>query len=64
MNRMNVLQQLEPYVGRFFSQEYVRKEILKMNDEDIRNTERQIKQESGSETEQPQDGNDSEVPEA
>jgi hypothetical protein len=64
MNRMNVLQQLEPYVGRFFSQEYVRKEILKMNDEDIRNTEQQIKQEAGDESQQPQDDNDSEVPEA
>lgn len=53
MNRINTLAQMEPYVGRFFSQEYIRKNILRMTDEDIRQTEDQIKKEAGQD--QPQE---------
>lgn len=63
MNRMNTLSQMEPYVGRFFSQEYIRKEILKMTDEEIRQTEMQISQESGQQQDTEQSGQESEVPE-
>ena len=50
--RYNMLQQIEPYIGKFISQEYVRKRVLRMTDEDIEQIDKQIRQEGG---EQPED---------
>lgn len=50
--RYNMLQQIEPYIGKFISQEYVRKQVLRMTDEDIDQIDKQIRQEGG---EQPED---------
>lgn len=44
-NRVGVLSQVEPYIGRFFSDEYVKKNILKQTDDEINNIAEQIKKE-------------------
>lgn len=44
-NRITLLQFVDPYVGRYYSKEWVRKNILKQTDEDIEEIEEQIKTE-------------------
>jgi hypothetical protein len=48
-NRLDMLGQIESYVGTYFSKEYVRKQVLRMNDEEIEEVENQIKDEEGGE---------------
>ena len=55
-NRLDMLGQIESYVGTYFSKEYVKKNVLRMNDEEIEEIEQQIKDESGSEMEIEDDG--------
>ena len=43
--RITTLEQLEPYVGKYFSNEYVRKVILKQSDQDIIDINKSIKDE-------------------
>ena len=45
-NRLNALQNVEAYVGTFFSKEYVLKKVLRMNDTEIQDMRDQIKKES------------------
>ena len=47
--RLDMLGQIESYVGQYFSKEYVRKHVLRMSDEEIEEIENQIKDESGGE---------------
>ena len=54
-NRLDMLGQIESYVGTYFSKEYVKKNVLRMNDEEIEEIEQQIKDESGSEMGAPED---------
>jgi hypothetical protein len=54
-NRIDMLGQIESYVGTYFSKEYVRKNVLRMSDEEIEEIENQIKDESGSEMGAPGD---------
>jgi len=44
--RLDMLGQIESYVGTYFSQEYVKKKILRMTDEEIDDIQVQIKDES------------------
>jgi len=44
-NRINTLAMLDPYVGKYYSEEWVRKNILQMTDEDINKIEKQIDEE-------------------
>jgi hypothetical protein len=44
-NRVDVLNQIQPYVGTYYSMQYVRKNILKMTDEQIQNIENENEQE-------------------
>lgn len=44
-DRMSMLNEVEPYVGKYFSQEYVKKKILKLTEEDIESLEKEIDQE-------------------
>mgnify|MGYP001248828807 FL=1 len=48
-NRLDMLGQIESYVGTYFSKEYVRKNVLRMNDEEIEEIENQMKDEEGGE---------------
>ena len=54
-NRLDMLGTIESYVGTYFSKEYVRKNVLRMSDEEIEEIENQIKDESGSEMGAPGD---------
>ena len=54
-NRIDMLGQIESYVGTYFSKEYVRKNVLRMSDEEIEEIENKIKDESGSEMGAPGD---------
>ena len=33
--RLNLVQQVEPYIGKYYSQDYVRRQILRQTDEEI-----------------------------
>ncbi len=46
-NRLDMLGQIESYVGTYFSKEYVRKNVLRMSDEEIEEVENQMKDEGG-----------------
>ena len=43
--RINTLNMIDPYVGRYFSAEWVKKKVLRMSDEDIEEMEKQIEEE-------------------
>jgi hypothetical protein len=43
--RVGLLQTVDPYIGRYYSAKWVRKNVLQMNDEDIEQMEKEIKQE-------------------
>jgi len=45
--RLDMLGQIESYVGTYFSKEYVKKNVLRMTDEEIEEIETQIKDEQG-----------------
>jgi len=47
--RLDMLGQVESYVGTYFSKEYVKKNILRMSDEEIEEIETQISDEEGGE---------------
>lgn len=53
-NRLQMLGMVDPYVGRYFSQEWVKKNILQLTDDDIKAMDKQI----GSEPEPVQLGPD------
>jgi len=47
--RINLLGNLEPYVGKFYSIEWVRKNVLQMSEEEIQDMDKQIKAEESDE---------------
>ena len=46
--RIDLLQTVDEYVGKYFSVEYVRKQLLKQTEEDIKDIDAQIKKENDS----------------
>ena len=48
--RVGLLQTVDPYIGRYYSAKWVRKNILQMNDEDIQQMEKEIKEEEDNGT--------------
>jgi hypothetical protein len=50
-NRATVLQQLEPYVGKYYSKDYVYKNVLLMNEEEIEDMKVKIETERKEESE-------------
>ena len=54
-NRVNMLQQVAPFIGQFYSTEYVQKQILRMTDEDIEQMQAQMAQDRPPQ--EPSDGN-------
>jgi hypothetical protein len=57
LNRMGVLQMVDPYVGRYYSKEWVRRNVLMMNDEDIEEIDEQIANEQAANTPVDDQGN-------
>ena len=43
--RLNSLQAAEPYIGKYYSQDYVRRQILRQTDEEIIEQDKLIKKE-------------------
>ena len=48
--RVGLLQTVDPYIGRYYSSKWVRKNILQMNEEDIQQMEKEIKEEEDNGT--------------
>jgi hypothetical protein len=43
--RVQILQQLDPFVGKYYSQAWIRKNVLRLDDEDIKQIEKEIEEE-------------------
>jgi hypothetical protein len=43
--RVQILQQLDPFVGKYYSQAWIRKNVLRLDDEDIEQIEKEIEDE-------------------
>ena len=52
-DRINTLNQIEAYVGTFFSKEYVQKKVLRLTDNEIEEMQKQINKEANTD---PEDG--------
>ena len=50
MDRVNMLTQLAPYVGRFYSEHWIRRNVLRQTDEDIEVMDEQISEEGSNDT--------------
>lgn len=57
MNRIATLQAVDPYVGRYYSMQWVRKNVLMMDDEDIEEIQDQIEEEKSANTPVDENGN-------
>jgi hypothetical protein len=47
--RLRILGDVDQYVGKYFSEEWIRKNVLRMSEEDIQDIEKQIKKEGSDE---------------
>ena len=56
-DRLRLLGEVDAFVGKYFSKEYVRKSVLRMNEDEIRNEEDRMKTELQDEPEE-EDGED------
>jgi len=54
-DRLNLLNMMEPYIGQWFSKEYVQKHVFRMSEDDIEKMQEQIEKES-------EEGDTGEVP--
>jgi len=48
-NRLTIVQQIEPYIGKYFSEKWVKTNVLRLTDEDIKNIDRDISTEGSTE---------------
>ena len=51
--RMTLIPQLDPYMGKFFSKKWIQKNVLMMDDDDIEQMEEEIEEEKDDPTAQP-----------
>ena len=56
-NRLSMLQLIDPYVGRYYSTEWVRKKVLMMDDEEIEEVIQQIENEKSADVPTDDQGN-------
>lgn len=52
-DRLELVEQMAPYIGKYFSNEYIRKEILKQSDDDIKTEDNLINKEKTNKQYQP-----------
>jgi hypothetical protein len=57
MNRIATLQAVDPYVGRYYSMQWVRKNVLMLDDEDIEELQKEIEEEKAANTPVDENGN-------
>ena len=50
-NRMQTLQVLDPYIGRFFSEQWVKSKVLRFNDDEIEKMDEQMEEEAQEQAE-------------
>jgi hypothetical protein len=43
-NRVDLLTQMQPFIGRFYSDSYVKKNILRLNDDEIEEIDAEIQE--------------------
>jgi len=60
--RVQLAQQLESYVGKYFSNEYIRTKIFKQNEQEIEEIDKQIEEEAASEQPQTEEEPQTEEP--
>lgn len=56
-NRLSILGSIDPFVGRYYSMEWVRRNVLQMDDEEIEEIKEQIEEEKASMTPTDENGN-------
>lgn len=56
-NRLSILGIIDPFVGRYYSKEWVRRNVLQMDDEDIEEIDEQIEKEKAESTPMDENGN-------
>ena len=54
--RLDLLSQMDEYIGKYYSTEWIRRNILKQSDEDIQMIDAQIQQEGPQEGEEDMEG--------
>ena len=47
-NRISILQSVDPFVGRYYSMEWIKKNVLQMDDDEIKEIQKQIEEERDS----------------
>ena len=57
MNRIATLQAVDPYVGRYYSMAWVRKNVLMLDDDDIEELQKEIEEEKAANTPVDENGN-------
>lgn len=60
-NRVGILQLVDPFVGRYFSMEWVKRKVLQMDDDEIEEIEKQIEEEAAANTPTDEFGNPMQV---
>jgi hypothetical protein len=60
-DKITLIGEMEGMIGKYYSEEWVKRNILKMNDEEINDMEKQLKKEAETAEPEPQetDGDDS-----
>ena len=53
--KMDVMRELQEYVGTYFSKEYIKKNILRFSEEELREMESQIEKEAQAEPQEQED---------
>jgi hypothetical protein len=54
-NKLDVINQLQPYVGSYFSSNYIRKSVLKMTDQEIEDIKQENEEEPPQQMQPPSD---------
>lgn len=60
--RLDIMQKIDPYVGTYFSKDYIRKKVLSMNEEEIQEIVQQIEQDKADEPVMPEAAAQDSVP--
>jgi hypothetical protein len=57
-DRMDMLNTMEPFIGNWFSKQYVQKQVFRMSDDEIESMQQQIEQETPEEPPEGEEGED------
>ena len=57
-DRLNILRDMEEYTGKYYSKEYIRRNVLRQTDDDIKRIDKEIEAEKATDTDSDGDGID------